>query len=57
MWCSRPLFVFGFSRLSAHMPVQAFGAQGSLEKPGTLLCEREDFDRIRPSIPAEPISD
>ena len=32
-------------------------AQGSLEKPGTLLCEREDFDRIRPSIPAEPISD
>lgn len=31
-------------------------AQGSLEKPGTLLCERSDFERFLPQIPVQPIT-
>lgn len=31
-------------------------AQGSLEKPGTLLCERADFDRFLSEIPVKPIT-
>lgn len=30
-------------------------AQGSLERPGTLLCEKEDYLRFLPQIPVGPV--